>query len=169
MKYFLCSMLALLLLYACNTDAAGGKGKAAKSGSAAPAQPAGDSPEEKLLMNNFWVIEYYISFKDFEGGKVNRGRWYRFKPDGTFANGHWGEQTGYGTWQLLYKDGENAAFIIDSATDDTEDAGWEIQQKSPSGDEMTWVGIKDYATVYGDLVKAINLLTAPTKKQFGDE
>jgi len=34
--------------------------------------------------------------------------------------------------------------------------------------EMSWVGTLNYPN-YGDLVKALNLMTPPTKKQFGDE
>lgn len=122
--------------------------------------------ETNILTTNYWMIEHYISSTNFEQGKSNRGRWFLFKKDGTFESGHWENKMGSGSWYLTLG-GKYPVVMIDSFND-AEDTSWEMQGIPEDASEMSWVGMLNYPN-YGDLVKALNLLTPPTKKQFGDE
>jgi hypothetical protein len=172
-KYWIASLLCVLFLHSCKNDQAESAGeKPAESssvaetsagGTAAPALNPGDSREVQLLTKDFWVFEFYVT-DDVNARQFNRGRWYSFKPDGTFESGHWEEKTGMGTWKLDRSMGK-LLLQIDSEND-AEDAEWEIQGINQSGDTMTWVGTPNYKRS-DVIIKAINLLTRPTKKQFG--
>ena len=54
------------------------------------------------------------------------------------------------------------------AIDDSQDAEWELQFAG-DGDVASWIGTKEFINNKGVMAKAINLLTRPTKKQFGYE
>lgn len=136
------------------------------SGSAASPILAPDTRISQILQTNIWMIEYYISASDFEGGKKNRGRWFTFKKDGTFESGYWEKKTGSGSW-YVEELGKYPIVKIDSYND-AEDAAWEIQGVPSDPTEMSWVGAKDYPN-YADLVKMFNMLTPPTKAQFGEK
>jgi hypothetical protein len=131
----------------------------------APAVPP-NVRETQVLTTNFWIVEHYISSTDFKNGRANRGKWYLFKKDGTFEYGHWEEKTGSGSWYLTLG-GKYPVVTLDSFND-SDDAAWEMQGVPENAYEMSWVGSANYPT-YGDLTKMLNLLTRPTKKQFGDE
>lgn len=136
------------------------------TGSAAAPLAPGDNRETRILTNNFWVIEFYVSSTEGENKSWNRGRWYQFNKDGTFASGHWDKQTAYGTWTVDYTP-KYPLVVIDSYND-AEDCAWHMQGVTPDESEMSMVGGEGYSN-YADMVKAINLMTMPTKKQFGDE
>jgi hypothetical protein len=160
---------------ACDSDKSVGNGDNAQTetgdlnnlqGSAFAPVALGDNNETRILTKDFWVFEFYVSDSDFEGGKANRGRWYQFNMDGTFASGHWQQQTAYGSWKIDYS--ERYPMIIIDSYKDSEDCAWQLHSLTPDQTEMSWVGGKGYPN-YADMAKLINLMTMPTKKQFGDE
>lgn len=118
-----------------------------------------------MLVKNYWVFEYYILPENAELGRANEGRWYTFKPDGTFESGQWEQKTCNGNWYLSFPPNQKATLLLDSAND-AEDGEFELQGFSPEG--MSWVGTKTF-TQSSHMIKVINLLTIPTKKQFGRE
>lgn len=154
----------ILIVIACNQTEEKAVNRC--TGTAAPALALGDNRETNILTKDFWVIEYYIGVRDFETQKSNRGKWYKFLKNGTFASGHWGERGCDGTWTIDYST-QYPLVILDSY-DDNEDVAWHIQAVTPDLNEMSLVGGNGYSN-YSDMVKAVNLLTMPTKKQFGDE
>jgi len=168
-------LLLVVGLLACNSDKSVESGENAQAetvdlnnlqGSAFAPVALGDNNETRILTKDFWVFEFYVSDSDFEGGKANRGRWYQFNMDGTFASGHWQQQTAYGSWKIDYS--EQYPMIIIDSYKDSEDCAWQLHSLTPDQTEMSWVGGKGYAN-YADMAKLINLMTMPTKAQFGDE
>ncbi|MFN7119214.1 MAG: hypothetical protein ACK4TA_20615 [Saprospiraceae bacterium] len=160
-------LLLMLSFIACKQDGSEtANGSKRVSGSAGIPVIAPDTPMSKILQSNIWMIEYYISSTDFENGKKNRGRWFIFKPDGTFQSGYWEKKTGSGSWYLT-EGGKYPVLMVDSFND-AEDAAWEVQGLPDNPTEMSWVGAKDYPN-YADMVKMFNMLTPPTKAQFGEK
>lgn len=132
--------------------------------SAAPV-PLEESPLVTTLTSDYWVFEFYVIPGDQQAGWANQGRWYDFNLDGTFESGHWEELTGNGSWRMETREGKQ--FIIIDSTVDEEDAEWEIKVGG-DGQAMSWVGTENYKRS-SHMLKAISLLTRPTKKQFGVE
>lgn len=167
MRNIILGLLLIQILACKNEQRAGNANPSTCSGGAVPALALGDNRETNILTNNYWIIEFYVGHgESFEPKKVNRGKWYKFNKDGTFQSGHWEALGCSGTWQLDYSS-KYPMFIVDSFNDE-EDWAWQLQGVTDDASEMSLVGAKGYSN-YGDLVKAINLLTPPTKKQFGDE
>jgi len=140
--------------------------QANKNGSFMEPTPLPDARTVELLTKDFWVFEYYVA----DEKKVrlgNKGRWFAFYQDGTFESGRWTEKLGYGAWNLQNVPGEDLRLILDNI-DNNQDEQWEIQGVNASGDAMTWVGINETNTS-GHVIKAINLLTRPTRQQFDAE
>ncbi len=158
-------LLLIVNLVACKKDEAADP---CTSGTAMPALTIGDNRESNMLATHFWVIEHYVASDpaQFEAKKSNRGRWYKFNKDGTFQSGHWETQGCSGTWRMDYST-QYPLVIIDSYND-AEDFGWHIYSATPDMSEVSWVGAEGYPN-YTDMVKTINLMSMPTKKQFGDE
>lgn len=142
------------------------KAPAGSKGNAGKPQTPPASKETQILTTNYWVFEHYISSSNFQQGKSSRGKWFLFKKDGTFESGHWEQKLGGGSWYLTLG-GQYPVLVIDSFND-ADDTSWQLQGIPEDGSEMSWVGSADYPN-YGDLTKMLNLLTPPTKKQFGDE
>jgi hypothetical protein len=139
--------------------------KEAEGGFLPPLNP-GTSQLVTLLSTEYWVFEFYV-VEDPVARQANRGRWFKFKSDGTFINGHWQEQTGYGSWRLE-EDKEDKTIIHVDNIYNSQDAQWEIQGISQEKDVMTWVGVNRTPTA-GSILKVINLSARPTKAQFGVE
>lgn len=137
----------------------------AESGSFLPPQAPGDNPLAEILMRDFWIFEFYV-VDDPALRAANKGRWFKFYPDGTFEAGLWQEKTGYGSWSLQTVDGDRI-LRLDNIVD-AEDIQWEIQGVNSEQDTMTWAGINKTNNA-GAITKVINLLTRPTKAQFGVE
>ncbi len=135
------------------------------SGSFLPPLAPGSHPMVPILTRDFWVFEFYV-VDDAASRAANKGRWFRFFEDGTFESGHWEEKTGYGSWKLQDEQGKVLLYLDNVA--DAEDGQWEIQGVNKDQDTMTWVGINKTNTA-GVITKVINLLTRPTKAQFGVE
>ena len=135
------------------------------SGSFQPPVALGEHPMVPILTTDFWVFEYYV-IDDAAARASNRGRWFQFFADGTFESGSWEEKTGYGSW-LLRDEDSKVMLYLDNIVDD-EDSQWEIQGVNKEQDTMTWAGISKTNTA-GVITKVINLLTRPTKAQFGIE
>lgn len=139
--------------------------RAGDSGAFISPVPAGNHPMVPILTRDFWVFEFYVA--DQAGARAaNKGRWFRFFNDGTYESGHWEDKTGYGSWQLQDEDGK-VMLHLDNIID-AEDAQWEIQGVNKEQDTMTWAGANK-TKVAGVITKVINLLTRPTKAQFGVE
>ncbi|MCI5080521.1 MAG: hypothetical protein MRY78_02450 [Saprospiraceae bacterium] len=118
------------------------------------------------LTRDFWVYEFYIDPQNRKNNRNYRGKWFNLKEDGTFESGQWQETTGSGSW-LLLKDEENRDLLRLDNVNDAEDAEF-IVQINADGDAASWVGTKTYGQA-GVMLKAINLMTEPTKQQFGVE
>ncbi|MEM6380351.1 MAG: hypothetical protein AAF705_19335 [Bacteroidota bacterium] len=128
--------------------------------------PLMDTREAQFLLTNFWVFEYYIIPNNHPASVENRGRWVAFSEDGTFECGHWENQTSQGTWTIFNDDGKLKVRL--DAVDNVEDAEWELQFNA-DGDVASWIGTSTFPTNKGVMAKVINLMTRPTKKQFGYE
>ncbi len=175
--------LVLCGFLACTDDPPEGEGQGSASEAAQDAVPA--NPDElpaeatngsfqppvapepsnlvQILTNDFWVWEYYV-VDDRATRLANKGRWFKLSADGTFESGRWQQKTGYGSWRLLNQDGKQV--LAFDNVDDRQDEQWEIQGINQSQDTMTWAGVPDTKTE-GAILKAISLLTRPTRKQFG--
>lgn len=156
-----------LLLVSCNGEGTGSLGGEAAGGGTytAPIPPNPNFRETNLLARDYWVFEFYVVPNDREASKAGKGRWYKFKPDGSFESGHWDKVMGSGSWGIGSRN-EGTVLHIDSNVD-AEDSEFIIQANA-SGDEMSWVGTTTYEQS-GLMLKAIHLLTQPTKEQFGLE
>jgi|AntRauTorckE5430_2_1112549.scaffolds.fasta_scaffold06926_2 hypothetical protein len=135
----------------------------AMNGSFEPAAPVEPSALSNTLTTNFWVWEYYV-VDDKATRLANKGRWFEMSADGTYETGRWQEKTGYGSWRLLDQDGKKIMQFDN--IDDRQDEQWEIQGVNQENDIMTWAGVKKTGSE-GAILKTINLLTRPTRKQFG--
>lgn len=117
-----------------------------------------------LLLSTFWVAERWVNHADNTQNKPNMGRWWRFNADGTFVTGKWEETLSHGSW-VIYFDQEKELLHLDAANDAL-NMEFEIQQIVRSGEYMSWVGTTTYK-MNRIAVKAISLLSIPTKDQFG--
>ena len=137
-------------------------------GSFVPALAPGNSYYEQLAQMNWWVMEYYINTQGPKDrlDRSQTGRWFKFEADGTFTEGQWEEQIGYGTWRMTERDGKTFLFVDNFCNN--RDGEWEVQDANNAEDAMSWNGMKGYSDG-GAIVKIINLLSRPTKKQFGYE
>lgn len=158
----LTSIFVLLLLAACGNNSSTG-GTASAVGTAAAPIPPVNSRETGLLARDFWVFEFYVVPNNREASKEGRGKWYKFYPDGRFDSGHWDQTLSSGSWGIGFRN-EGTVLHID-AMNDVEDSEFIIQTNA-SGDEMSWVGTSTYEQD-GIMLKAIHLLSQPTKEQFG--
>ena len=138
------------------------------TGTFAPPISPGESYNTSIITKDYWVMEFYVPFDNsYEKKMANKGRWYKFSNDGTFTCGQWQEETSYGSWRYGRSVFDNLTIVADAANDNL-DAEWEFQIGS-GGTEMSWAGQQAFGVEAGAMVKAVNLLTMPTKKQFGVE
>lgn len=123
-----------------------------------------DSRYARLLVLNYWVFEkYYHPEKPKKD--LGKGRWFKFEKDGSFVSGRWEDQTASGSWRLYTR--ENKQFILLDSTNDKEDAEFEIQAINGEEDTMAWVGTEAYPEFKPVSLIITNLLSIPTKAQFG--
>lgn len=121
------------------------------------------TPLTTKLMTDYWVFEFYVVPGDRAASKAGQGVWYKFNPDGTFESGRWEDgKRGAGNWYFITQDGHNYVKLDSSV--DAEDAEWELQGETDSA--MSWAGTKTYGNT-GVILKAISLMTIPTRAQFG--
>ena len=137
-----------------------------KPGYVAKAKAADDSRISRILLQNYWVIVkyYHPNAKKMALGK---GRWFKFEKDGTFISGRWAATTANGVWRLSQREGKD--FILLDSSIDSEDSEFEIQKIRGSEDAMAWVGSDRYPEYDPAAFQIDNLLTIPTKQQFGEE
>lgn len=174
MKHLLLfSALIFLIFSACKpdskkqSDANAGQKNFDPDAFAEPAVPAESNRETALLTKDFWVFEYYVIPDNPEQSFKNRGLWYKFSMDGTYQYGHWEEYLGKGTWKLTYY--ENKPILtVDSETNNKDDMIWELNFGDYQGYEASFVASR-YSQQPGVMCKMLNLMTRPTKKQFGYE
>lgn len=131
-----------------------------------PPQPIPNTREAQLLLRDYWVFEYYIVPGNREESMANRGKWYKFNADGTFTAGHWKDFETTGTWSLYY--GNEYPLIHLQAQNAALTGAYQVQGISNDTEYMSWMGIARY-NQKGHAVKVMNLLTEPTRKQFGLE
>lgn len=172
MKQVVLIFLGALLLLQC-TDTAPADGAAATSSTTTstgsfepPSPPDLGHVETQALVLNYWVFEIVRDTRNPQNNRTKPGTWYQLNTDGTFTGGQWSQTTHQGSWRFRIQDGR-AYLNIDSSID-TEDVQFELQGMSADGDTMSWVSTNLYGNG-GMLIKVINLLTIPTKKQFGVE
>ena len=163
-------IFAFCIIAACNSDSSEvnafvkEKVKKGETGSFANPLSPGNSPMAVLLQQQFWVFEFYINPDLKKVNRTNKGRWYQFMADGTFLNGHWEEQTGHGSWFLTTEN--DKTFLLLDNIDNKQDVQFEIQDTNDAEDAMSWIGVKGYPEG-GAIIKVIQLLSRPTKAQFG--
>lgn len=115
------------------------------------------------LTKDYWVFEYYIVAGDRAASRANMGRWYKFNADGTFESGRWDDQVwGSGNWYYMKKEGKDV-LRLDSNVD-AEDAEWELQGSNDSA--WSWSGNNNSYNNAGHILKALSLMTVPTREQF---
>jgi hypothetical protein len=115
------------------------------------------------LTKDYWVFEYYIAGGDRTASRANMGRWYKFNADGTFESGRWDDQVwGSGNWYYMQKEGKDV-LRLDSNVD-AEDAEWELQGSNDSA--WSWSGNNNSYGNAGHILKALSLMTIPTREQF---
>lgn len=173
MKNIIFIVLIAMLGFACTGEQSTGTDTADSTTATAPAQQQGTAATPMApaqsgltasLTKDFWVYEFYIDPKNKENNRNFRGKWFDLKPDGTFQSGHWEEITGNGSW-LLLKGEDNKDLLRLDNVNDAEDAEF-IVQMNADGDQASWVGTDTYGHA-GVMLKAINLMSQPTKQQFG--
>lgn len=114
------------------------------------------------LMTDYWVFEFYVVPGDRAASRAGQGVWYKFNPDGTFGSGRWDDVTrGSGNWYFRSEAGKNY-LRLDSEVD-AQDSEWEIQGMTDSA--MSWSGTQTYDNS-GIILKALSLMTIPTRQQF---
>ena len=173
-KYVFGLFLAISLLTACKKDGSNNSSttagntpiEAAAQGSyATPVLPNPSKPKVQLLLRSpYWVAEYWVNHADNSQNEANKGRWWALKDDGTFTTGQWETTYSSGSW-VVYNDGPKDLLHLDAA-DDRLDMEFELQAVSSMKDYMSWSGTKTYG-MSRIAVKAIALLSMPTKVQFG--
>lgn len=126
--------------------------------------PDRNNPKTQLLLRTFWVAEHWVNHADNSQNLPNKGRWWRFKEDGTFTFGQWQQQLTYGSW-VVHFDGDKELIHMDAANDEY-DMEFHMQAVSQLKDYMAWAGTGTYDQKR-IAVKATSLLTMPTKAQFG--
>lgn len=97
---------------------------------------------EKLLgylTTGYWYVEAFVKINDREAGLQNRGRWFKFEPDGTLSTGKLKAISAKGTWTY---DPQTALIYIDSEKDE-QDGEWKIQM-GKSGTVMILVGTERF-------------------------
>lgn len=108
-------------------------------------QPQPRTPQEsrvnRVLTNNFWVVQTLIRIKDRPANTQNQGAWFQFKGDGTYDYGFFDKKIASGGWSF---DGQTATLSLDSELigDDRE---WEVKIGNEE-DIMIWVGTERYRT-----------------------
>ena len=128
--------------------------------------PVADNNLSRLLLTDYWVISKYYHPVPTKMA-LGQGRWFKFEKDGTFVSGRWAEQTAKGVWQLYELEGKD--FILLNSSNDAEDAEFEIQKIRGSGDAMAWIGTPVYPEYDPAAFQIDNLMTMPTKAQYGVE
>ena len=170
-KNLILLFFALILTFGCQSEGQGSdQSSTSTSNSSAevgtPVAPT-MSREAQLLVNGYWIFEFYVVPKGVEDHKnksiANRGRWFNFNEDGTFECGQWQNKQSEGTWRL--EAGERFPMIVLNAKDPQYNAMWEIQGISPENDMMTWSGVQD-SGLGGIITKTIMLSSMPQKEQF---
>ena len=176
------SFFAFLLLgiMSCQTDNTTGDGASGTAAAAEATHPTGggsfrapvpvgiNSREAQALVQQYWVFEYYIDPNVPTNNRLNRGRWYKFNPDGTFESGHWDQKTANGSWGLGMSQKHEYVVVHLDSNIDAEDSEYMIQGINDENDAMSWVGTDLYDQGH-IMLKTMQLLTMPTKKQFGLE
>jgi hypothetical protein len=160
-------LLMGLTIGACQNDGAQG-GEATGENTETPrlAKPIPNTREAQLLLRDYWVFEYFIAPNDRVVSDANRGNWYKFSADGTCIAGHWQDYETTGTWALFYGDQYPIIRII--AENNRLTGEYQIQGISATTEYMSWVGTARYDQK-GYAAKVMNLLSEPTRKQFGVE
>lgn len=168
MRIFTFLLLFSLTVTGCQNDAdMGNSGSATVSNGKSPSQiTIPDTKEARLLLRDYWVFEYYVAPNNPDISAAHRGNWYKFNADGTCLAGHWQDYEMPCTWEL--KQGPSYPLIRIWADDESLTGEYQIQGISGSTEYMSWVGTA-FKGKKGYSAKVMNLLSEPTRKQFGIE
>ena len=131
-----------------------------------PPDPVPDTRESRLLLRNYWVFELFVVPRNRELSLASKGKWYKFSADGTFEAGYWQDYTTRGNWSLRY--GGEFPLIHLNAENEALTGEYEIQGFSNDTEYSSWVGTARYGQK-GHAAKVMNLLSIPTRRQFGVE
>ncbi|MCB0636768.1 MAG: hypothetical protein KDC54_09140 [Lewinella sp.] len=130
---------------------------------ASPVPPPLDMPlANTLLKSPYWVAEFWV--QDGQSNPDQKCRWWKFEADGTYTTGVWQEVLAEGVWAMTDDQGKTLIHLDANVKGLNEE--FEIQGVSPAAGYMSWVGTRLYG-MNMVAVKAISLLTMPTKAQFG--
>ena len=158
------------LLFGCNNDAkevsdfVKEKVETGETGSFAAPISQETNEITQVLMQHYWIVEFYIDPENSILARSQKGRWFQFSQDGTFKTGQWEEQLGYGSWFFTTRDGKY--YLTIDNVDNSMDAEYEVQDINNAGDALSWLGQKG-GKDSGAIIKMIQLWSMPTKKQFG--
>ena len=113
----------------------------------------------KAITNNLWYLNAYIRMSKPEAERKrlfneNKGRWFDFKPDGSFVSGFWEQETGGGKWKY---DPQIPGMYLDH--DDRRDEEFEIKMSSDE-QTMIWIGTQTFGES-GVQARLENRLTPP--------
>ncbi|MEY3369205.1 MAG: hypothetical protein RI973_2360 [Bacteroidota bacterium] len=107
-------------------------------------RPSATTPQQqrvvRVLTDKYWSVYALVKIGDKEANRQNQGTWFKFKEDGSYDYGYYGEKIGSGAWSF---DGMKATLLLDSELlgDDRE---WTLKM-STSEDIMVWVGTERFA------------------------
>jgi len=161
-------LVGIFLFVSCGDDSNGKSNKIQPTGSAGPARVPPQNEMTNALMQDYWVFEFFVVPNDQQGSQFNRGRWYKFFPDGTFEGGHWQEQNDFGNWYFRTAP-DKTYVLVDSEVNDLNDAEWEIQGSTFDYTAMSWVRTGNFGDQRKILGKLLRLTDPPTKASLGVE
>lgn len=174
LRNFILGCLLILGLMACKSDTTDGTNNESTAATSSQSYQGGPGsvvgppmmpPQNEItqkLMKDYWVFEFYVVPGDRAASRAGQGRWYKFNPDGTFESGRWEDEIwGSGNWYFRTETGKN--YLRLDSTVDAEDSEWEIQGISDGA--MSWGGTQTYDNA-GVILKALSLMTIPTRAQF---
>ena len=171
MRIGYCFLLVVFLITSCGSDKnevsnyVDQLASTGQTGSFATPVAPPDMEMAKILMEHFWIIEFYIDPQNSILARTQTGRWFKFFPDGTFQCGQWEEDSGHGSWFLSEREGKT--YLKLDNVNNSLDSEFEIQDVNDGMDALSWLGQtgKDANAI----IKMMQLWSKPTKKQFGLE
>lgn len=163
MKYFFFCLALAFSVASCQNGCGTGNGgdnagKSLTSSTHRKFTPPTDSTTRRvfdIFAHDYWVVTGYHKIGVKGASRANRGRWYQFRPDGTFTVGYFDKVLSTGTWNLE----QNGTHMRLDAQDVSEDGLWRMQINS-DGSIAVWVGTEEFQTT-GVQQRLENLLFAP--------
>jgi hypothetical protein len=149
-RFFLFAFI--LILSACRSDSAA---EAETSGdgitptpidkptqAAAPTEAQISEQTQRIVQaftTGYWYVEGWVQMNSPEASLQNRGRWFKFSPDGTYTSGRYQKTTGKGTWKYT----PSLATVQLEAENFNETGEFTIKMAT-NNQVMIWVGTERY-------------------------